>query len=821
MRPWCSCIRSGSSLLVALAASFALAAPAFGGACANGAGAGDTPEGEACALDNNDDQFNGGCNSDPPIYSEVDPGNVICGTTSNFDFPRTCILCTIDDDCNAGETCVSGECRDSCVDASDCPLGGACVSGVCDSACPSDGDCIVDFDGDLVPDHCSGTKEIRRRDTDWHRITYAELNTADSDNNGVVQVRATLLGELGTNLVTFVIGLGGIGEECVNGSGASSVTFPGETGYYNGLPGSNDVTCQGEPAGTFEPAVAVLVIDEYPNGIVVFTATGECDGSVIVDGNECSTGLNDYNLAITVTNPPYACTVEGAGGGQPCPPTCPTGFLCVAGTCQFPSPCGPPACPPGYLCNQDLDVCEYALGPCNEANPTVKGCEDPECCKLVCLPAAQGGFNPLCCAQGWLQGCANAAIDLGCAPELGSPVCMATGADNTVEGYLKVCADPYGALSSDGFCGNACIGTDPFTDPEWGDEYNPAGFDLFEATFSSGFMLFDRPNQLRELLANILAWTNAFLTPDVTLSRAIVGIGNLEFDENPVDGITDKLTSEFNVGGALSLNFVVEQTVSNLSGAISVLEQTYTITNTGGSPAEFVMLRLYDGDFYWPDVSDLGLEQIDDNVGTGTNGNPSLDRYVYQDEDGEPATAVTISSAVGTIYYGSKQGVDPDGPGGVDAMGFGTDTQQWDEYGVPPAWENFIAGIGADTDGNSGPTPAGGIPNHDASIGLAIPVSLSAAGPGSAVTFVVHHTYGATTPLGGGQPACEWDCDGSADGNVNVGDLLALLGAYDPQAPAICDGGACDYNGNGCVDVVDLLKLLAHYTPDPGGIGCP
>ncbi len=69
------------------------------------------------------------------------------------------------------------------------------------------------------------------------------------------------------------------------------------------------------------------------------------------------------------------------------------------------------------------------------------------------------------------------------------------------------------------------------------------------------------------------------------------------------------------------------------------------------------------------------------------------------------------------------------------------------------------------------------------------------------------------------QPQCPWDCDGSADAVVNVSDLLAMLGQYDPGSPGVCDGGGCDYNGDGCVDVTDLLKLLAHY--DPAGVGCP
>ncbi len=71
-------------------------------------------------------------------------------------------------------------------------------------------------------------------------------------------------------------------------------------------------------------------------------------------------------------------------------------------------------------------------------------------------------------------------------------------------------------------------------------------------------------------------------------------------------------------------------------------------------------------------------------------------------------------------------------------------------------------------------------------------------------------------------PRCPWDCGGSADGNVNVTDLLALIGQYDPLAPGRCDGGeSCDFDGNGCVDVTDLIKLLAHFTTNPAGTGCP
>ena len=74
---------------------------------------------------------------------------------------------------------------------------------------------------------------------------------------------------------------------------------------------------------------------------------------------------------------------------------------------------------------------------------------------------------------------------------------------------------------------------------------------------------------------------------------------------------------------------------------------------------------------------------------------------------------------------------------------------------------------------------------------------------------------------------CLWDCDGSNDGFVTVGDLLAVLTQWDltnDSPPDTCDaGGDCDYDGNGCVDVTDLLKLLAQWsdTAVNPGTECP
>lgn len=59
-------------------------------------------------------------------------------------------------------------------------------------------------------------------------------------------------------------------------------------------------------------------------------------------------------------------------------------------------------------------------------------------------------------------------------------------------------------------------------------------------------------------------------------------------------------------------------------------------------------------------------------------------------------------------YFG---GHEMDLPGGVEpAVGFGTDTQIWDAYGLPKNWNNYITNVGYNTDGASGPN---GDPSRD------------------------------------------------------------------------------------------------------------
>lgn len=288
---------------------------------------------------------------------------------------------------------------------------------------------------------------------------------------------------------------------------------------------------------------------------------------------------------------------------------------------------------------------------------------------------------------------------------------MSTGPDNTVDGYLRVCADPFGTLTSDGFCGDSCDGDGtPFSDPLWGDEYNPVGpLGVFEATFSNGMYVFDALNGIRGLLTNIAPLNGMVgFCRYCTVIQFYQGGSHLPFDDNG-DGVTDRVVGQafFTYPGLMRVNLDVEQKVESLSGGVALLTQTYVLTNTWPEPADFVLLKTLDANLYWTDgdpTTDFG----NDTVGTGTNGSP-LERYVYVQEDGDPTSAITISTTDGDVYYGAKNGIDPDGGGPGPAMGLGTGLELFDAYGVPIGWENFIAGVGADVDGESGPAPAGSI----------------------------------------------------------------------------------------------------------------
>ncbi|MCZ6612725.1 MAG: hypothetical protein O6941_08820, partial [Planctomycetota bacterium] len=225
----------------------------------------------------------------------------------------------------------------------------------------------------------------------------------------------------------------------------------------------------------------------------------------------------------------------------------------------------------------------------------------------------------------------------------------------------------------------------------------------------------------------------------------------------------------------------------------------YTITNNSTLPIVFELVSTFDGDLIW--FGDFE----DDTVGTGTNGSPGVDRYVFEGEVGQPTQTITISSPTGDAYAGSKLGINPD-PGDPNCpdYAFGTDVQVWDAYGIPDCWRNHIAAVGYDTDGESGGSPPNCGAPCDALALLEIPVALAA---GATTTVTVTHTYGDNVPVGGGLP-CPWDLNGSGD--VGILDLLALLAAWGPNP-----GDPADFDGDGTVGILDLLTLLANWGACP------
>ncbi len=272
------------------------------------------------------------------------PGKVIGGALgSRLPGPRA--------DGFGGLILAGGQCENDC-GVGGAPEGEVCAgdnyvdatNGGCNSVPSVFGDafCGVIICGTSSNFDTTGDGQSNSRDTDWYLISAAELAAADTDNNGVVQFQATLTSEF--DGVTFFIAFD---PDC------GSLAFPGSIGF-------SGASCAGG-----EPAVATLILDEHPAGVVVFVSTGNPDGTPIFAGFECTNNpaLNDYTLLIECIEPPLDCA-------------------------------------PGS-------------GPCGEPNGS-PGCEDPECCKLVC---DLDGGDPNCCIEPWSQICVNLAIQLGCVAE--------------------------------------------------------------------------------------------------------------------------------------------------------------------------------------------------------------------------------------------------------------------------------------------------------------------------------------------------------------------------------------------------------------------
>ena len=423
----------------------------------------------------------------------------------------------------------------------------------------------------------------------------------------------------------------------------------------------------------------------------------------------------------------------------------------------------------GTTCGDCNPECTEDAGDCCIANET-PGCDDSSCCHYVC------GLDPFCCdskpGEGWTSPCAQEAndVDTGCG-QLGEvceptecvdataesiPECLQTGSDDSVQGYLGIVTDEYGAHGHHTWSG----GND---DCDWGDWYNAENMGLGEPIFGAAFFWYKTDTLQRVVLSDLPNHDTTYVVDFSGFAEIPEDGANVATDEIGGDGVNDTLNSSFAVCGPndVSLTFTLEQKVERfvpLGGApIAVWTQVYHITNVSGTAISFVLARQDDHDLDWVGAN------ANDSVGTMTNDNdiPGADLSVYILEHGRPSTAITLSSPQAATYWGGKGDVDPDEGGPGPAYGCGTDFQQWDAYGVPQGWANHIANVGYNTDGESGPDipdGCGGGCSCDGSIGMTIEVSLD---PEETKCVCIQHTYGQRVPWMGG--TCPEGCDEPLD----------------------------------------------------------
>ncbi len=128
-------------------------------------------------------------------------------------------------------------------------------------------------------------------------------------------------------------------------------------------------------------------------------------------------------------------------------------------------------------------------------------------------------------------------------------------------------------------------------------------------------------------------------------------------------------------------------------------------------------------------------------------------------------------------------------------MGYGTDIQEWNAYGIPACWLNYVAYHGPDPGCSGSSFTQGQLGFGNAHIGVEVPAFLAASG-WEEVIFI--HTYGS------GQPATCNLADVNLDGVVDDADLLQVLFAFGNAAPS----ANVDVNLDGRMDDAGLLSVL-------------
>jgi hypothetical protein len=326
--------------------------------CPDGA----TDEGEPCG-----DDINGGCNSEPPIFSPISLGETICGNawadggTRDTDWYEIVTTETVE--------------FTFCVTADFSTLFGL-VAG------PGDGDCdniggTVDPAGFGDPGEEVCVSVILGPGTWWWFV-------APSFFNGMPCPGGTYYATLDGEVLVDDCGTPGTGSCCV----ANGTPFCDDEECCDLICDQDPFCCETEWDGACADAAndQCAVCDVPACGV---PGTGDCceaqTGSPFCENAACCECICACDAFCCTTNWDSLCAGMGLGG------------------CGASNPDGPCAdecseCLPELECGSEI------AGDCCEANGT-PFCDDEACCDLIC------DQDPFCCETEWDSACAEAAND--------------------------------------------------------------------------------------------------------------------------------------------------------------------------------------------------------------------------------------------------------------------------------------------------------------------------------------------------------------------------------------------------------------------------
>jgi hypothetical protein len=239
----------------------------------------------------------------------------------------------------------------------------------------------------------------------------------------------------------------------------------------------------------------------------------------------------------------------------------------------------------------------------------------------------------------------------------------------------------------------------------------------------------------------------------------------------------DHLASAFTVGepaaGPVQIQIALDQKLTwDAATKTTTFRQTYAITNTGSLDTNLGFHAHWDADLTWTDttVDDIG------GVGPGRC-------YVYIRDMAQPDEACTLrdggSTTPRTYYYVGKGGVTPSmGPPAYGSTYYSTAV--FDNYGMPPSWQNNLATVGYNVAGET-PSNTGTGTGNDASNAVMGTEYRFALAVGATHTIVLDRIYGSSTFT------CPTPPPGCGDGNVDSGEQCDTFGAD----TAACNGATC------------------------------